>query len=202
WLRDENGNIIVGENGLPSIAPESGNVGSWIPDWTGGIRNTFSYKDLTLSFFLDIRKGGDIWNGTYARMNNVGTSGDSEDRERTYVVDGVNVNGEVNTTEIDAQTYYRTVVGDAGGAAEEFVETVDWVRLRDLSLSYRLRFSETAFVSFLDITFTGRNLWLSTNYKGVDPETSLTGAGSNLNGFDYFNNPNTRSYRLAVSFSF
>jgi TonB-linked SusC/RagA family outer membrane protein len=202
WVRDGNGNIIVGENGLPSIAPESGNVGSWIPDWTGGIRNTFWYKDLSLSFFLDIRKGGDIWNGTYARMNNVGTSGDSEDRERMYVVEGVNANGEVNTTEIDAQTYYRTVVGDAGGAAEEFVETVDWVRLRDLSLSYRLRFGETAAISFLDITFTGRNLWLSTNYKGVDPETSLTGAGSNLNGFDYFNNPNTRSYRLAVSFSF
>ena len=135
-------------------------------------------------------------------MNNVGTSADSEDRERMYVVEGVDINGSPNTVAIDAQTYFKNVVGDAGGAAEEFVETVDWVRLRDLSLSYRLRFSETAKISFLDFTFTGRNLWLSTNYTGVDPETSLTGAGSNLNGFDYFNNPNTRSYRLAVSFSF
>jgi TonB-linked SusC/RagA family outer membrane protein len=202
WVRNGNGDIIIGENGLPSIAPQSGNIGSWIPDWTAGIRNTFSYKDLTLSFFLDFRKGGDIWNGTKARMNNVGTSADSEDRERMYVVEGVDINGSPNTVAIDAQTYFKNVVGDAGGAAEEFVETVDWVRLRDLSLSYRLRFSETAKISFLDFTFTGRNLWLSTNYTGVDPETSLTGAGSNLNGFDYFNNPNTRSYRLAVSFSF
>jgi TonB-linked SusC/RagA family outer membrane protein len=202
WLRDENDNIIVDEDGFPILAPTTGNVGSWIPDWTGGIRNTFWYKDFSLSFFLDFRKGGDIWNGTYARMNQLGISEESGDRERSYIVEGVQEDGSINQTSITAQQYYQNVVGDAGGAAEEFVETVDWVRLRDLSLSYRLRFSESAAISFLDFTFTGRNLWLSTNYKGVDPETSLTGAGSNLNGFDYFNNPNTRSYRLAVSFSF
>jgi hypothetical protein len=36
-------------------------------------------------------------------------------------------------------------------------------------------------------------LLLFTNYKGVDPETSLTGAGSNIQGYDYFNNPGTKS---------
>ena len=202
WKRDSNGNVIVGENGIPLIDPETGNIGSWIPNWTGGIRNTFTYKGATLSFLFDFRNGGSIWNGTYARLNNLGRSGDSEDRERTYVVEGVTETGEVNEVEISANDYFKAVVGDAGGAAEAFVEDVDWVRLRDLSLGYRFKFSEEAKIRDLNVTFTARNLWLNTNYKGVDPETSLTGAGSNLNGFDYFNNPGTKSYRIGVSFSF
>ncbi len=202
WRRDSNRNIIIGANGRPQIDSKTGKIGSWIPDWIGGIRNTFSYKDLTLSVLLDFRKGGDVWNGTYARLNNVGRSGDSEAREQTYIVEGVTETGEANTVAISAQDYFRFVVGDAGGAAEEFIETVDLVRLRDLSLSYRLKFRSDAQKSHLDFTFTAINLWLSTNYKGVDPETSLTGAGSNLNGFDYFNNPGIKSFMLGVAFTF
>lgn len=54
----------------------------------------------------------------------------------------------------------------------------------------------------IEISATGRNLWLMTDYTGVDPETSLTGAGSNIGGFDYFNMPNTKSYNVAVKFNF
>ena len=49
---------------------------------------------------------------------------------------------------------------------------------------------------------TGRNLLLFTKYTGVDPETSLTGAGSNINGFDYFNNPGTKSYLINLKAGF
>jgi len=41
-------------------------------------------------------------------------------------------------------------------------------------------------------------LW--TDYTGVDPETSLTGAGSNINGWDYFNNPGSKSYIFNLKF--
>jgi hypothetical protein len=39
---------------------------------------------------------------------------------------------------------------------------------------------------------------LRTKYKGVDPETSLTGAGSNINGYDYFNNPGSKSILFGI----
>ena len=209
WLRDgpdgTTGNLVIDDaTGLPLKHPETGNVGNPIPDWLGGLRNTFTYKGFELSFLFDFRQGGDIWNGTYARMHNLGVSGDSEDRERTFVIPGVKESdGSANDIAIDATTYWRSFKGDAGGAAEEFVETVNWVRLRDLSLSYRFDWTDKNWgIQYLNLNFTGRNLWLSTNYKGVDPETSLTGAGSNLNGFDYFNNPGTRSYMFGVSFGF
>jgi hypothetical protein len=45
-------------------------------------------------------------------------------------------------------------------------------------------------------------LLLFTDYTGVDPETSLTGAGSNIGGWDYFNNPSTKSYTFALKANF
>ena len=50
-------------------------------------------------------------------------------------------------------------------------------------------------IDFIDsgnLSIVGRNLWYSTDYNGVDPETSLTGVG-NGQGVDYFNMPSTRS---------
>jgi TonB-linked SusC/RagA family outer membrane protein len=203
WER-QNGQLVIQDNGLPKIAANTGNVGNPIPNWLAGLRNTFEWNNFTLSFLFDFRNGGDIWNGTYARMHNLGVSGASEDRERTFVIPGIKESdGSQNDIAISARTYWRSYKGDAGGASEEFVETVDWVRLRDLSLAYRFDWSKKNWgIQYLDLTFTGRNLWLSTNYNGVDPETSLTGAGSNINGFDYFNNPGTRSYIFGLSFGF
>ncbi|MDV7395570.1 hypothetical protein RZS08_29550, partial [Arthrospira platensis SPKY1] len=73
--------------------------------------------------------------------------------------------------------------GFFGNKTEDFVEETSWVRLRDVSLSYSLPKSliSKAKMSYLTITLTGRNLFLSTPYTGVDPETNLYGA-SNAQG--------------------
>ncbi|MBS7231990.1 SusC/RagA family TonB-linked outer membrane protein [Flavobacterium psychroterrae] len=202
WQRDANGQKIIGANGIPLLDGETGNLGNSAPKWTGGIRNTFSYKRVTLSALLDIRYGGEVYNGTLARLNSIGISEASADREKTYIVEGVKADGTPNTTPITAQQYYRQVVGDGGGAAEEAVETVNWVRLRDATISYDFNVKQFPFFSAAQLSLTGRNLWLNTNYKGVDPETSLTGAGSRINGLDYFNNPGSKSFIMSLRVSF
>lgn len=204
WARTPDGQLIIQNNGLPKIDATTGNVGNPIPNWQMGIRNTFEWNNFTFSFLFDFRNGGDIWNGTWARMHNLGVSGASDDREKTFIIPGVKESdGTPNDIAISARTYWRSYKGDAGGASEEFVETVNWVRLRDLSLGYSFDWSKKNWgVQYLNLTFTARNLWLSTNYNGVDPETSLTGAGSNINGFDYFNNPGSKSYMFGVAFGF
>jgi len=204
WSRNDAGQLLIQANGLPQIEATSGNIGSPLPNWLGGLRNTFEYKAWTLSFLFDFRNGGSVWNGTKARMHNLGVSEESADREKTFIIDGVKLSdGTANDIAISARTYWRSYKGDAGGAAEEFVEDVNWVRLRDLSLGYRFDFRDKNIgIQYLNLSFTGRNLWLSTNYTGVDPETSLTGAGSNIGGLDYFNNPGSRSYLFGLSFGF
>jgi TonB-linked SusC/RagA family outer membrane protein len=202
WERDANGQKIIGSDGLPIIADQTGNLGNSAPKWTGGIRNTFSFKRVTLSALLDIRHGGVVYNGTGARLDNFGLSERSADRERNYIIDGVKEDGSKNDIAIPAQKYYREFLGDNGGAAEEAVTDVNWVRLRDATISYDFNVKQFPFLTAAQISLTGRNLWLDTNYKGVDPETSLTGAGSNINGLDYFNNPGSKSFIMSLRVSF
>ena len=80
------------------------------------------------------------------------------------------------------------------------MEPADWVRLRELTLSYEIPLRKK-FLSSAEVYFTGRNLWLRTPYSGIDPETNLQGA-VNAQGFDYYNMPGTKTYTIGVKLSF
>jgi len=215
WERVDNDNpesalLINPATGLPLIQAERGNVGNPFPDFLLNIRNNFSYKGLRIGVLFDIREGGDIWCGTCARLNRLGrTELSATDRDKMFVIEGVlaDVNGEstgqTNNVEIDAVTYYQRYLGDAGAAVEQAVFDGSWTRLRELTVGYDIPMgSNSKIIKSLNLYFTGRNLWLSTDYPGVDPETSLTGSGSNVNGFDYFNNPGTKSYIFGLKAGF
>lgn len=211
WKKTSDGQLLISPTtGLPLIEATRGNIGNPFPDWLMNIRNTFKYKNVSLNTLLDIRKGGDIWNGTYARLQRLGMTEESADREKTYVIEGVvaDANGEStgvkNAKEISAFDYYNRYVGDNGSATEQSVEDGSWVRLRELTLNYDLNMKKikSPYLKGFSVYFTGRNLWLNTKYKGVDPETSLTGSNSNVNGFDYFNMPGTKSFIFGLRASF
>jgi outer membrane receptor protein involved in Fe transport len=208
WERTPDGSLLIGANGMPSASSKDTSLGNPFPDWLLGIRNTFNFKGFALTFLVDIRKGGVIWDGTQARLNRLGATQASSDREHLYLIDGEVKNSDgsftKNTTKVTPQQYYGTYLGDgAGSAIENAIYDGSWVRLRELTLSYHIdarKFNK--FIKGIDIYATGRNLWLNTKYPGIDPETSLTGAGSNVNGFDYFNNPGTKSYLFGLKAQF
>ncbi|MEC8739093.1 MAG: SusC/RagA family TonB-linked outer membrane protein [Bacteroidota bacterium] len=209
WKKTDAGQLIIDPTtGLPLREATRGNIGNPFPDWLMNIRNQFTYKNLNFSFLFDIREGGDIWSGTYARLNQLGRTQESADRERTYVIEGVlaDANGNATTTannvEVSAYDYFRTYKGDGpGSASENAVFDGSWLRLREVSIYYTLPFKINKLQN-LTVFATGRNLWLNTDFPGVDPETSLTGSGSNVNGFDYFNNPGTKSYIFGIKANF
>lgn len=209
WKRTDDGQLLINPTtGYPLIDAERGNIGNPFPDWLMNIRNSFKYKEFTLSALIDIREGGDIWAGTYARLTRHGATAITEDRAEKIVIEGIlaDANGEstgvANAKEIDKWRYYVNYLGDFG-ASEQSVYDGSWVRLRELTLSYNFNIGgNVPVVKALNVYFTGRNLWLSTDYPGVDPETSLTGSGSNVTGFDYFNNPGTKSYIFGIKVGF
>jgi len=168
-----------------------------------------------LSGLLDIRQGGEMWCGTCGIINYFGTSQLSADeRDEVVVFDGVveNADGSFspNNTPValanadpnaDTNSFYRVRYG-FGGITEMAVYDTSWLRLRELSLGYTVP-SEMlgGTIGGASIVLTGRNLWLKTDYPGIDPETNLSG-DSNGYGLDYFNMPNTKSYSATIKLTF
>lgn len=212
FARNENGEVLIGDNGFPVVDPEDGVVGDPTPDFTMGIRNTFSYKNFSLSALLDIREGGDVWCGTCGIIDYFGTSQKTADlREVTdFVFEGVNENtGQPNTTQValadpeNGLGSYYWVRNGFGGVSEDNIYDASWVRLREASLGYTLPTAllDNSFLTGGSLTVSARNLFVITDYPGIDPETNLSGA-SNGYGLDYFNQPNTKSYALTVKLNF
>lgn len=64
YVRDDAGNIVVDENGLPKVSSTNKRLGKFSPNWLGGIGNTFTYKNFSLSFLIDASFGGKIFSNT------------------------------------------------------------------------------------------------------------------------------------------
>ena len=204
-------------------------VGDFNPDWTANITNTLTYKNLSLSFLFDIKSGGQMYNGTAFAMNFFGVHERTVNREVYYNADGsINFNttpaenlvvmdgvyghldadgnvvsdGVVNVTPVvQDQAWFRGQGSNFGGGAQiASMEPADWVRLRDVTLTYNLP-KIANFITDGQIYFSGRNLWLDTPYTGIDPETNLGGA-TNAQGMDYFNSPGTKSYTMGIKLTF
>jgi hypothetical protein len=127
-----------------------------------------------------------------------------------------------STANPDGSYTFRGTVGDFGGGKvaldqlwytnngggfnvnAPFVEDATWSRLREVTLSYSLtsqKFRNSTKLSSVIISLTGRNLALWTDYRGIDPETNLTGA-QNGRGLDYFQNPNTKSVLVKLTINY
>ena len=237
WVRDSKGNVVINDDptdsyrdGYPWTDTSSMvSLGSVIPDWTANFTNNIRYKDFNLSFLIDVKSGGKMYNGTVFTMNYFGTSKVTENREVYYtsagtidfdktpsenivVIDGVygHFDSDGNVVSEGVQNVTPVVLdedwfeGDGGnfggGPTALAVEPTDWIRLRDITLSYNLK-GLPKFIDSANIYFSGKNLWVKTPYSGIDPETSLVGS-SNAQGFDYFNSPGSKSYTIGLNLSF
>ncbi len=220
-LKDSKGRTVINDDktdpmyGYPILSNTQVPLGSYLPNWIGSFSNSLTYKGLNFSFLLEVKNGGLMWNGTKGRMYGFGTHEDTQDRGTSTVFSGVqghlDTNGNLVSTgavnDISAvknQTWYSTTGGGAGSAQSLFVEKTDWVRLRDITLSYTLdskMISNMKVLKSISVFVTGKNLFLKTPYTGVDPETSLTGATTSQ-GLDYFNMPGTKGYTFGLKFLF
>jgi ferric enterobactin receptor len=196
-------------------------VGNREPDFIGGFNNTLRYKKLSLSFLLDIRKGGDIFNGTeYALVTNGLSNRTLLNDRQSVTVSGVN-----STTKADfTQTYEAgktytigttTVAGTAmiqrywdnyAANSDNFLTSVNWLKLRSASLTYDFSdmIKKVKFIKGLSATLVGTNLLTWTNYKGMDPEVSAAGGtgGSGSTGIDYLGVPAVRTFTFGLNVNF
>jgi hypothetical protein len=172
---------------------------------------------VTISGLLDVRKGGDVWDGTRGILNYFGTAIETLDRTSTNGQFGVNVLTDKYPvvagpgvgvvafhTMAEWQNWYNNNGGGFGPVGAQFVEDGSFTKLRELSLTYNVdgRLPRTlGGFSSIDVRISGRNLHTWTKYKGLDPEANLGGAEFLTQGLDYFNNPQVRSFVLSFSFN-
>jgi TonB-linked SusC/RagA family outer membrane protein len=211
FQRNDDGQVLIDAAGWPIQDPNLKVLGNPNPDWTLNINNDFRIgKNLTIVVDLEIKKGGDLWCGTCGTMDYFGTSLQAaNERGETVVFEGILPNGSPNNIavpladpDVKIDQYYRQRYG-FGGLTEMSIFDGSWVRLRRVNVSYNLSsiFSEESFIKSLSISLFANNLWVSTKYPGIDPETNLSGT-SNGFGIDYYNNPGSKSFGTTINLSF
>lgn len=203
--RNEDGEMIIQSNGYYILEDATYEDVQRLPDWSLGITNSVSFKNLKLSFLLDIVQGQEIYNATESALAYYGLSTNTLDRGETVVLNGVDVNGNVNQTPITKnQEFYQNYYSLN---SENFIEDGSFARLRYVTLSYKFPQSvlDKLSLSSLELYATGRNLLTITDYSGVDPEINTFGAGISGAGSMYIDNlgtPNTQGFDLGLKFTF
>ena len=234
WRRSPDGYLVVDANtGMPlNDGLTTHEIGNREPTFFGGLNNSLTYKNWNLSFLFEYRVGGHVYNGTDYYLTANGMSARSADRERLEITGVVEtgldadknpIYSEPRTFTYDANQMYtingqensgRYIINNLywqGAYLSEsaiFMTKTNWLRLRTISLSYTLPqqlLGKQNFIKGLTATFTGNNLLLLTNYKGMDPETSAAGSGavgSSSVGIDYCGIPALKGVSFGLNLKF
>jgi len=209
YLRNNSGQLLIDPaTGLPLRSTTFIDAGyDRQPNFTVGISNTFRYKRASLDFLVDVRRGGDVFNATQHYLTQRGLSTMTLDRDTPRVIAGVLRDGKENSATPTANNivvvpsnqtlYYQNM------SEELFIEKdINWVRLRDVTLSYGL---PDRFLNGARLFVTATDLALWTNYSGLDPivngNTAAVG-GSGAAGIDYGNFPMPRGLNVGVKVGF
>ncbi|WP_153797873.1 SusC/RagA family TonB-linked outer membrane protein [Foetidibacter luteolus] len=205
-----NGQPLVNDNGTYSTTSTTTNViGNVNPKWIGGIYNTFRYKNLSLGFLIDVRKGGELFSldmfyeqytgilPESAGLNDLGNpKRNSLEDGGGVILPGVTADGKPNTVRIATNTYSIPV--------SEYIYDAGYVKLRELTLTYSFpaaMIAKTKVFKGIDLSFIGRNLWIiHKNMKYSDPEETLS--AGNVQGIQSGAYPTTRYFGCNLKLKF
>ena len=199
---------VVQSNGLYARATNQ-TYGSYLPDWTGGFINRFTYKGFNLSALIDFQKGGQLYSvtnryGSYSGLL-AATAGNNArgNPMRDAVADGggtlsvgVLEDGTPNTNYVETESYWKTM----RTRREYYLYDASFVKFRELKFGYVFpaRFFANTPIERLELAFVGRNLaLLKGNVPNVDPESAY-GSG-NIQGFENGQHPSTRSLGFSLN---
>ncbi|MEJ2186775.1 MAG: SusC/RagA family TonB-linked outer membrane protein [Gemmatimonadota bacterium] len=198
------GAVYIGDQGYPVLDPTQRVIADPQPDWLGTVGSSFQlFNNVELYAQVDIKKGGDLWNGTRGALYSYGTHKDTEVRglQATYGdFEGVPVVGPgANTVVAFDESWFNGLGGGFGPVGAQFIEDGGYVKLREVAVAFTVpsAFSQSLGLSNINVRLSGRNLVTWTKYTGIDPETNLQGTSA-TRGYDYFNNPQTRQFILSV----
>ncbi|MDN3724509.1 SusC/RagA family TonB-linked outer membrane protein [Aequorivita sp. SDUM287046] len=214
YVYNDNGQRVVGANGRYLKTGPNEKIGDTNPDWLMGITNTLNYKSWSFSFLIDVQQGGSVFSldqyygqatGLYVDTDYINDLGNpvrnTIENGGGFINPGVLEDGTTNTIRVDASEFGQ--FGYAAYPQSEFVYDASYVKLRQASLSYTLpsKFLDNTFMTGLQFTLTGSNLWIiDKNVPYADPESGLS--SGNSQGYITGSLPTTQDYGFNIKAQF
>ena len=219
YIYHENGGRIVNETtGAYEVSGPNQDLGSFQADWKGGINNSFRYKDFTLSFLIDMSKGGkvfslDTWygmaTGLYPETAGLNELGNPKRTPLTngadsggIILPGVNADGSINTTRTRMDRF-DNALGYRLASNAQHVYDAGYIKLREIAFAYNIpqRIIADTFIETLTLSVIGRNLWIiDKSLPYGDPEAGLS--SGNVQGYQSGAYPSTKDYGFSVKLQF
>lgn len=190
-LKDQDGNGVINDADRKVLGQTS-------PKWIGGMTNTFTWKDLTLSVFIQTVQG--------LQKNNtlIGMAGDEMGRRNTATEIGY-------WTPENKSNEWRSLRKDSNPHGYGFPCKANYTRIKDITLSYNFpqRIVQKMGIGGLTIYASGRNLFTFTDWIGWDPEARQISRGSSSwdatrgeTVYDSSNYPMTKSFVFGLNLTF
>lgn len=179
---------ISGPNGIPDGKIDDNDriiLGQTDPKWTGGLTNSFTYKELTFSFFIQTVQGA-IRNNPH-----IGMASDELERRNSLAEIGY-------WTPENKSNEWRSLSKNSNPHGYGFPMKSNYTRIKDITLSYSIpqKLVNQIGINALSLYVSGRNLYTFTDWIGWDPEERNTARG--LNNWD-INYPAVRSFVFGIN---
>ena len=230
FVYNDKGQKLVKSNGRYQITSTNDKViGNMNPDWTGGFSNTFTYKNVSLSFLIDVQRGGDVfsldmWYGSSTGLykesvgnNDLGNpkrdpivwnDPSNKTREGGYAANsggtinkGVLSDGTENWYRVSNENYAAD--GYAVSPNKKFLYDASYVKLREVTLTYNIpaKWYSKLYLTNASVAVVGSNLWiLYKNLPYADPEASQS--SGNIQGWQSGVMPATKNIGFTLNLQF
>ncbi len=197
WLlqvKDDSGNVIRDTVTNSYNSATRVYVGTSSPKFSGGVRNTFSYKNFTLAAFINFVYGNKVYNYNRELF-------DADGAYPTYNSMVLQSGWSRWEKEGDIATHPKAVLNGnraSNKISSRYLEDGSYMRLRNITLSYDVPAGLTNSLKMqgLRVFVSGDNLFTWTKFSGIDPEVDLS---SGLSATRY---PSSKKLLLGVNVSF
>jgi len=169
-------------------------IGSPYPKNTGGMNNSFNYKNFQLDIFLQWSYGNEILNGNRVFLEGLNGASLGRNSLASYANRWTPNNQQTDIPRSKAR-------GVTGIWSSRYMEDGSFLRLKTISLAYKLDTKWTKFVKSAQIYARAQNLYTWTKYSGPDPEVSVKGFGLTP-GFDFSAYPIATTLVLGLNVNF
>lgn len=217
YQRDEStGKILLDDNFIPLYTDATHNFGSALPDFTGGLQNTFFYQNFELGAMIDFQVGGLFFSRSQSLADRTGLSEktaatndrgnnvrDPVDEGGGVKVSGISAStGEEVTGYANAKSYYG-ILGQR--IAEEYIYDASYIKLREVRLGYNIgdQILDQLPIQSINVAITARNplmIWQDAP-KGLDPSELSTG-GQSISWYESGQLNSVRSFGIDLNLTF